>query len=113
MKLFDKYLVFFIKSPPIILFFVGTFYGVYLLANLDKDTTSISNIAFGIVAVMAGLSLRMASTISDDEKLKDDFLYSGERFLHSTVLLLSASIIKYATISLTALEIFEKYHQRC
>jgi len=75
MKLFDKYLVFFIKSPPIILFFVGTFYGVYLLANLDKDTTSISNIAFGIVAVMAGLSLRMASTISDDEKLKDDFLY--------------------------------------
>jgi len=108
-SLYDKYLDCVIKAPPVILFFVGCFYSFYIFGNLEKDTTKISNIAFGIVAVLTGLSLRMASTLSKSDE-KDRFMYSGERFFHSTLLLLSASIIKYMILTINDVELLKEYY---
>ena len=93
-------------GPPLIAGFIGIIYVANVLYNFNKDTTSITNAAFVIVSVLAALSLRVASVVFD-EKLKDRFLYCGERFFHAAIFLILASILKYATLSIGHIAFFE------
>lgn len=88
-----------IIGPPLIAFFVCIIYMFIVLIKFNKDTTPITNAAFAIVSVLSGLSFGTASVVSD-EKVKDRFVYCGERFFHAAILLILASVLKYAALSI-------------
>jgi len=99
-KLLEIQSKFYIKAPSIILFFIGGYYCLYMFLDFSKDTTSITNVAFGISSVLAGLSLGVSSSLESDDVDKDMFRFSGERFFHSSLILITASILKYSSISI-------------
>ena len=102
-----KSLVWLIRvGPTSIAFYIGIIYVIIVLMNFSKDTTQITNAAFAIVSVLAGLSFGMASVISNEE-IKGDFVYSGERFFHAAFFLIFASILKYAALTISASSLLE------
>jgi hypothetical protein len=95
-KLMPVALLAFRKGPVLIALLIGVFYCTVVLAKLNHDTTSVTNAAFAVTAVLCGLCLRMSSTLASEDPAKDRFRYAGERFLHSSLLLILASVVKYA-----------------
>jgi hypothetical protein len=91
------------KLPTILILLTGIFFTFYLIAHIEQDTTAITNVAFGIAASLSALCFSGARAISDSSKVADDLTYAGERFLHASILLLTAAVLKYALISLTSL----------
>jgi len=87
----------------VLLAIVGCYYVIEIFANLSQDTTSITNIAFGITASLSTISFSCARTLQKPEDHKDRFAYAGERFFHASVMLITASILKYAALSLGSL----------
>ena len=55
---------------------------------------NITNYAFAIFATLSALSFSYEKSITD-KKQKTTVKYCGEKFLHSSILFLTASIIKY------------------
>ena len=94
----------FIHGSPLLVYVIGVYYTYTLFRYIEKDTTSITNAAFAIVASMAALSFSCARAIEKASGEKDRFVYAGERYFHASVLLLVASIIKYTLQSLHASE---------
>jgi hypothetical protein len=88
------------QGIPILLWLIGVYYTVRLFADMSQDTTTITNTAFGILAGLGALSLSAARTVESTDPHRDRFAYAGERFLHAALLVLSASLLKYALLSL-------------
>jgi len=95
------------KSPVLIAFLIAFFYSTQILAKLDQDTTSVTNAAFAVTAILCGLCFRMSSSLPLEDPSKDQLCYAGERLLHSSLLLILASILKYAASSIRSLSFFE------
>jgi hypothetical protein len=91
------YLVF-TRVSVLLVLIVGLYWTYVLFASLKEDTTPITNGAFAVVATLAALAFSCARAIRDSEEASDRFAYAGERFLHGAVLLMSASVLKYAYI---------------
>lgn len=94
--------------PVLILYFVGLYWIIFLFANLEEDTTLITNTAFAISATLAALSFSCAKTITDSEEISNEISYSGERFFHSAIILLTASLLKYSYLSAKSYELINK-----
>lgn len=109
-KLFPMILLFLRKCPVLIAFLVGIIYSVQVLAKLDQDTTSVTNAAFAVTAILCGLCLRMTSSLPPEDPSKDRFCYAGERFLHSSLLLLLASVLKYAASIIRSVSFFADHN---
>ena len=94
--------VYFVFSRLVIIlvFLVGLYFNWQLFTGLLEDTTVITNIAFGILATFAALCFSGARAINDSAEDKDKFTFAGERFLHSAVLVVIASLLKYGSIEL-------------
>ncbi len=75
---------------------------------MSLETTIITNAAFAILATLAALSFSCSRALLDSNEDKDRFSYAGERFFHSSLLLISASLIKYLVLSLLSNELFVK-----
>lgn len=88
------------KYSVVIVWFVGLYFVISLLTDYDKDTTSITNGAFALIATLAALTFSYARTIDKDDHAKDRLIFVGERFFHSCILFLTASILKYGYLSL-------------
>lgn len=73
-----------------------------VLADFDQDTTSISNGAFALTATLTGLSFGYAEVLHEKSALRRRFMSAGERCFRGTVMLLLASLTKYAFLSLSA-----------
>ena len=86
------------KAPVFLLGLIGYLYAFWLIINYEKDTTTITNTAFAIMATLASLSFSFARVIESDE-LKDRLMFAGERFLHGGILVLVASLLKYLVIT--------------
>jgi hypothetical protein len=69
------------------------------LISLDQDTTPVTNAAFAILTVLAGHSFSAARAIVEPKEHQDRVLYAAERFFHGAILLLTASVIKYAYLA--------------
>lgn len=93
------------RGSPVLILAVGMYYCYTLFYNVSKDTTAITNVAFAIVASLAALSFSCARAIEKSPEDKDRFTYAGERYMHAAILLLIASVIKYALLSLQANEL--------
>jgi L-cystine uptake protein TcyP (sodium:dicarboxylate symporter family) len=88
------------KLTMVIILFIGLFYTIHLFCNTSKDTTPITNVAFGIVASLAALSFSCSRAISDSNEDKELFQFAGEKFFHAGIMLITASIIKYAILAI-------------
>jgi len=88
------------RASVLFLLFVGIYYTIVLFRDYSKDTTAVSNVAFGVLATLAALSFSCSRSLEPEDKDKDRFAYVGERCLHASVLVLSASVLKYALLSL-------------
>ena len=86
----------FTRVSVLLVFIVGFYWTYVVFANLKEDTTTITNVAFGAVATLAALAFSCARAIKDSDQASDRFAYAGERFLHGAILLMSASLLKYA-----------------
>jgi hypothetical protein len=91
---------YFSRGPVFFFFFIGLYYALRVFDDFAKDTTTITNVAFGITVAFSSLSFRWSSTIEDSEEDKKQIAYCGERFLHASLLLILASVIKYAVIAI-------------
>ena len=78
---------------------VGLLFTIYQFHDLGRDTTAISNTAFGVLAILSSLAFSCARSQHSDEAARERFTYSGERFLHGAVSLLVASLLKYAVLA--------------
>jgi hypothetical protein len=81
-------------APISITALIGLYFNFVLFDSPLESTMSITNSAFGIVAVLSSLSFGYCRSIEDKET-KQAVMYCGERFFHSAILFLVASIIKY------------------
>ena len=88
------------RGAVLLVALVGGIYNIKLFQNVTQDTTSITNVAFGIVASLSALSFACSRTIEGPPEHKSLFPFAGERFLHSAILLIIASILKYASLTL-------------
>jgi len=87
-----------IHAPGVIALIIGITYGYQVFINLKKDTTAITNTAFVILATLAALSFTFSRAVRKHDEIEDRLLYSGERFLHSALFNLQASLIKYIVL---------------
>ncbi len=92
--------VYFSRVPVVLFYLVGVYYALLVLADFAKDTTAITNVAFGIAVAFSSLSFRWSSVISDSPEDKERIAYCGERFLHASLLLVIASVIKYVVVAI-------------
>jgi hypothetical protein len=81
-------------TPVSIAALIGLYFTFALLVNPAEETISITNYAFAIVIALASISFGYASCLDTTEQ-KHKMQYCGERFLHSALLFLVASVIKY------------------
>lgn len=81
---------------------VGIYFTIAQLWNLDQDTTAITNTAFAICASLASVSFGYARALNADDKSRESIVHAGERLFHAALLLLVASLIKYAALSALA-----------
>jgi hypothetical protein len=86
----------FTRISVLLVFFVGLYWTYVVFASLKEDTTTITNAAFAVAATLAALSFSCARAVTDSVEASDRFTYAGERFLHGAVMLLCASLLKYA-----------------
>lgn len=92
------------KGTLYITFFVGCIYTIRILRNYENDTTSVTNAAFAITAALASLCFGCARSLDNDDKDRGEFTYAGERFLHASIILIIASLLKYAVLSVYSLK---------
>lgn len=88
------------KGVPVLLWLIGLYYTFRVFMDMLKDTTPITNTAFGILVALGALSFSAARAVEPSDPDRDRFAYAGERFFHAAILLLSASLLKYVTLSL-------------
>ena len=87
---------------------VLTYVSVLIKQPFEKMST-VGLSAFALVAAVSGLCFSMASVL-EKENDKSTAIYSGEKFLHSTVLILETIVLKYASDTLLASQ-FMKAHE--
>ena len=92
----------------VILLFIGLYFTIYLFNNIKKDTTTLTNVTFGILATFANLSFSCSRAIngSGTEKDKELFQFAGEKFLHGSIFLITSSIFKYTLLSINNPNVF-------
>jgi hypothetical protein len=101
-------LQFFGRTPEILALLVFCYFAFYVLIDLQRDTLILTNSAFAICATLAALSFSFSRAVSNDKKLADRINYAGERFFHSSLFLIIASVLKWAAQSLIQLETVSK-----
>lgn len=81
-------------TPVSIAALVGLYFALAVFIDPAKETISVTSYAFAIVVALASVSFGYARCLDSAEQ-KNKMQYCGERFLHSALLFLVASIIKY------------------
>ena len=88
------------KISALVTFSVGLYFTIIMFVNFRKDTTILSNGAFIILALLASLCFSCARCFERDINIKDKFTSGGEKCFHGAIMLLLASVLKYALISI-------------
>jgi hypothetical protein len=89
-----------IVAVPIIMTTV-TFYIIHAINLPANDIYPMALTAFGTTAVLSGVCFAMAPTKTIDPPIR----YSGEKFLHSALLILQSVIVVYAKESILSISI--------
>jgi len=89
-------------SAAIAFLIFGSSILLYVTALIQKPFETVATLglsAFALVAAVSGLCFAMAQVLEDE---KSTVLYSGEKMLHSTVLILQTVVLKYASEAVLA-----------
>lgn len=78
---------------------LALYFTVGQLTQLTKDTTTITNAGFALMASLAALCFSYARCLDDQPSMRSEVIHAGERFFHAAILLLTASLIKYAALA--------------
>ena len=93
----------------IVLGAAGVMYANQLwVSPLDKVVT-VGLSAFGAIAVLSALCFTMAPCLTTEEERRPT-LYAGEKFFHSSLLLIQTIFLKFAGESLTNLQLIMDVH---
>lgn len=88
-------LQFFVRHMPVsVTALVGLYFTVGSFINSDRNTIDLTNYAFAVVAALSSISFAYSRSVENEEDRRMA-QYCGERFLHSAILFLMASILKY------------------
>jgi hypothetical protein len=79
---------------------VTAVYVYHIAANVRSDTTAVTNAAFLITGTLSAISFAWSQALLPDDGDRPRILFAGERLLHGSVLLIMASILKYAALEL-------------
>lgn len=82
------------NGPVSLVAVIGAYFGFAQFANPASETAWITNYGFGIVIALASVSFGYARSLEAPDA-KEQIRYCGERFLHSSLLFLVASVVKY------------------
>ena len=89
----------YLRPAPVAIFSaVAIVYVVDVFYRAAEDTTAITNAAFGVSATLAALSFGAARAVGEKADDRDLFLFAGERFFHTALVVILGSIVKYASI---------------
>ena len=95
------------RAQEVLVLGVFVYFAYFVLVDLERDTTLITNAAFGITATFSALCFSFARAIHDNKKLSTRIVYAGERCFHAALFLAVASVIKWAAQDIVSEENFE------
>lgn len=81
---------------------VGLVFAHRMLISLSADTTPITNAAFAMALALASVTFGWARALNNEEPVRPGVLFAGEHLIFAAVLLITASALKYAALSLGA-----------
>ena len=84
---------------PVVLGVVGLFYVVRVFGALTSDTTAITNTAFVAMASLAALSFGWVRSLLPNDQRQWRIRFAGEQLTQAALLVLSASLLKYALLA--------------
>jgi hypothetical protein len=84
---------------PILLGIIGIFYVVRVFGSLATDTTNITNTAFVAMASLAALAFSWTRSLLEKDQRQWRIRFGGEQLTHAALLVLSASLLKYALLA--------------
>ena len=71
-----------------------------MLLDPRKEILYIPSAALAVALAMAGVAFSYARTFRDDDTVRVEVTYAGEKFVHAGMLFLLASLLKYGAIDL-------------
>uniref|UniRef100_UPI0040479412 hypothetical protein n=1 Tax=Cyanobium sp. TaxID=2164130 RepID=UPI0040479412 len=95
-------------TPVSVAALIGLYFVFVLFANPASETMPITNYAFAIFTALASISFGYARCL-DSVVARCQVQYCGERFLHSAILFLVASIVKYFLLQGDVLEAASRF----
>jgi hypothetical protein len=84
---------------PVLLGVVGLFFVVKVFGALTTDTTAITNTAFVAIASLAALSFGWVRSLMPNDQRQWRIRFAGEQLTQAALLVLSASLLKYALLA--------------
>jgi len=91
------------KLPVLLALFISVGFSLFVLANYSRDTTTITNTAFVVMATLAAMAFSYSRSLNA-KILRDRMLYVGERLFHSSILMIIASLLKYLLLLAAQIE---------
>ncbi len=79
------------------------YFTVIKFLNFDTDTTSLSNVFFALLGPLAMLAFAYANTLDREDGTRKAMEVAGARSFHGAVLLVLASVLKYALLHIKSL----------
>ncbi len=101
---------FFFRTPEILVYFVFVYFAYFVLVDFKRDTLLLTNSAFAIIASFASLSFSFSRALANDKELSDRINFAGERFLHASLFLIIASVIKWTAQNVVLIEGISRYN---
>jgi len=81
--------------PIYFLYILSIGYSLNILRIQNEDALKLLNYSFAAIAILSGLCFAWSACLGNEDIKKDRITYSGERFLHSSILILIAILLKY------------------
>jgi hypothetical protein len=92
---------FFWSFPIYCLYLLVLGYAIKMLNAPKEDALKFLNYSFAFVVALSGLCFAWSACLNAEDKKKDKVTYSGERFFHSSILLLVATLLKFLVVNTT------------
>jgi hypothetical protein len=91
--------------PVSIIALIGLYFVFALAVNGSEDSLRFTNYAFAIVGALSSITFGYSRAV-EEKQTNERIQYCGERFLHSAINLLVASVMKYFLLQETAHQAF-------
>lgn len=92
------------RASIVLLLLVAGYFAIDLMVHPTEDTTAVTNIAATIVGSLAALTFGYARALAAGDHDHTEIVHAGECLALATVLLITATGLKYAALSLIQFE---------